>query len=212
MPPRNKHPHPPTLFGILRHGQTKWNTIQKIQGSKNSPLTDIGKTDTKKWAKQLASYKWDRIIASDLGRVRETVAILNKHLNLPVLYDKRLREQSWGEWEGLTLPQLKADHGKELRVREAEDWNFSAPGGETRTEVQKRTFAALQDAGEQWKGQRILIITHQGVLKVLLYSITGRKFSATKDPLADHDCFHLVEYSQKQFIPLTLNITNNCKV
>ena len=59
---------PVTTFGFLRHGQTEWNTLKKIQGSGDSPLTEKGKQETDQWTKTLQRYRWDRIIASDLGR------------------------------------------------------------------------------------------------------------------------------------------------
>ncbi|MGB3223893.1 MAG: histidine phosphatase family protein, partial [Desulforhopalus sp.] len=69
-----------TLFGLLRHGQTEWNTQKRIQGSGDSPLTANGKEKTALWANFLKNDHWDRIIASDLGRVRATVDILNQKL------------------------------------------------------------------------------------------------------------------------------------
>ncbi|NOR23103.1 MAG: hypothetical protein GQ542_01690 [Desulforhopalus sp.] len=96
-----------TSFGLLRHGQTEWNKLKKIQGSCDSPLTSYGKEVITEWSLFLKKYKWDRILASDLGRVKETVSILNKELNIPVEYTSQLREQDWGEWEGMTIPYIK---------------------------------------------------------------------------------------------------------
>lgn len=195
-----------TLFGLLRHGQTEWNAAKKIQGAKNSPLTILGKEQTALWAKTLAQWSWDRIVASDLGRVRQTVAILNETLRVPVTFDPRLQEQAWGEWEGLSLREIKSCHKAELEKRVAMGWDFEAPGGESRKAVRKRVFAALDELCASCPGDKILIVCHHGVIKTALYEITGRPFMPEEDPLISHNRFHLVSYSEKGYSPLRLNI------
>lgn len=104
-----------SVFGLLRHGETEWNTKKRIQGFNNSPLTAKGISQTKEWARTLQQWEWDQIYASDLGRVKQTAAILNQSLQLPTFFDKRLREQNWGDWEGLTIPVIKKDYKEELK-------------------------------------------------------------------------------------------------
>jgi len=203
-------PHPTTplatTFGLLRHGQTLWNTLKKIQGFGDSPLTEKGREQTQLWSQTLQRYSWNRIVASDLGRVQETVAILNQRLRLPVSFDARLREQGWGEWEGHTIPFIEKNYKDELNRRVALGWDFSAPGGETRQSVRDRALTTLYESAEKWPGQKILVVCHQGVIKAILYHITGRAFLPGEDPLMHHDRFHLINLIADQFTPLTLNI------
>jgi len=198
---------PVTTFGLLRHGETEWNTLKKIQGWQDSPLTAKGKKQTGEWAEILQSYGWDRIIASDLGRVKATVAILNRRLNLPVIFDERLREQNWGDWEGLTIPTIKEYFKEDLTRRVAMGWDFSAPGGESRLAVKERVFAVLSAMAEEWAGRKILLVCHQGVVKTVLYFLTGRAFIPGEDPLLQHNCLHLINCSGQNFSPLQLNIS-----
>lgn len=195
-----------TTFGLLRHGQTEWNVLKKVQGSADSPLTAAGREQTEEWGRTLQRYPWNRIICSDLGRVKETVAILNRVLLLPVAVDRRLREQCWGDWEGMTIPDITDTFHAELSYQVARGWNFTAPGGETRTAVRDRLFAALIDAATRWPGENILVVCHQGVIKSALYHLTGREFMPGEDPLLQHDRLHLVHFDGLQFSPLELNI------
>jgi len=195
-----------TTFGLLRHGQTEWNRLKKIQGSEDSPLTPIGKERTAEWATTLKKYRWHRIFASDLGRVKETVEILNRTLDIPVDYDPRLREQFWGDWEGLTLPHVKEKFEEELERRVQLGWLFSAPGGETRQAVKERTLTALSDGAERWPGQNILVVCHQGVVKSVLYSIAGCKFLPGDEKLVQPNSFHLISHSKEHFSIIELNI------
>lgn len=202
---------PVTTFGLLRHGQTEWNILKKIQGSGDSPLSTQGKEDTDEWAETLKSHGWNRIIASDLGRVRATVDIINRKLRLPVTFDTSLREQNWGDWEGLTIPFIQENFQEDLARRVAMGWQFSAPGGETRLAVKDRVLATLLHSAKKWPGQKILVVCHQGVVKAVLYSITKRKFLPGEDPLLHHNRLHLISCSHQRFAPAELNIMRTPK-
>ena len=195
-----------TIFGLLRHGQTEWNILKKIQGSADSPLSAAGKKQTAAWAESLKKSGWDRIIASDLGRVRATVAILNEKLHLPVIFDAQLREQHWGEWEGMTLPDVQQHCREDLARRVAMGWEFAAPGGETRRAVKDRVLATLRRGAQQWPGQKILVVCHRGVIKSVLYAFDGRDFLPGEDPLLQHNRLHLISYNGEDFAPLQLNV------
>ncbi|KJR99933.1 MAG: hypothetical protein VR65_14855 [Desulfobulbaceae bacterium BRH_c16a] len=195
-----------TTFGLMRHGRTEWNTEKKIQGSGDSPLTEEGRQQTAEWIGTLKGYRWDRILASDQGRVRETVAILNRDLGLPTSYDPRLREQNWGTWEGLTISFIRKNYQVELARRVSMGWDFAAPGGESRNAVKERVLAALIEAAENRPGRRILVVCHQGVIKSALYHITGRDFLPGEDPLMHHDRLHIISCDGNSFSTVQLNI------
>lgn len=167
-----------TLFGLLRHGKTVWNVEKRIQGSGNSALTAEGIATCEQWAQFLStmSPKWSRIVVSPLQRTLDTAAIVNKWLNLPIHQDDGLREQNWGLWEGLTLPEIKTSFPEELEKRIMRGWDFRAPKGESRKEVLKRTTSSLKENSAKWPGENLLLITHLGVIKSLLYYVEGRDF------------------------------------
>jgi broad specificity phosphatase PhoE len=196
-----------SIFGLLRHGETEWNTKKRIQGFSNSPLTAKGISQTKEWAETLQQWKWDQIYASDLGRVQQTVAILNESLQLPTCFDKRLREQNWGDWEGLTIAAIKRDYKEELKKRVAFGWGFSAPGGETRFSILERILETLQSISDNHPGKKTLIVCHQGVIKAVLYHLRNRQFLPEEDPLIQHNNFHIIRYAKSSFNIEKLNIS-----
>lgn len=201
-----------TTFGLLRHGETEWNSKKKIQGSGDSPLTDKGRKNTAEWANTLSQWSWNRIIASDLGRVKQTVAILNNALQLPVSYHPELQEQNWGQWEAMTIAHIKKQYSEELERRVALGWKFAAPGGETRQKVLDRTLLFLQNIQQRHTGEKILIVCHQGVIKALLYHITGRKFLPGEDPLLQHNCLHFLSYLKDNWTVGDLNISRQYQI
>ena len=176
----------------------------------NTPLTPKGIIQTKKWVPTLQQWEWDQIYASDLGRVKETVALINNELAIPVYFDKRLREQSWGEWEGQKIASIKKQQRKELARRVAMGWDFSAPGGETRASVRDRVFEAMSEIVETTPGKKTLIVCHQGIIKVILYHLSDRAFLPEEDALVQANKLQLIRYCDNTFAIDTLNIDKGC--
>lgn len=181
-----------TRFGLLRHAPTDWNEKRKIQGQQNSPLSLRGREAAARWGDLIRPMGWQRILCSDLGRVRATIGLLALCPDLPVHPDARLREQDWGQWTGLTMAQLKDRHLEELRSQEGVGWQFTPPGGESRRTVLARSLAAMEDAARSWPGQSVLVVCHEGVIKCLVYHLLGRKFLPQEPPVLQPSCLHLL--------------------
>jgi broad specificity phosphatase PhoE len=167
---------PVTHFGLLRHAMTEWNRERRIQGQIDMPLSPLGERQAEQWGHILKAYPWNRIFVSDARRAVETAAIMNTVLEVPMECDPRLREQDWGEWTGKTISQLKQETPLLLAEQEKAGWNFCPPGGEDRLTVRDRSRKAIVGACEKWEGERILVVTHEGVIKCLLYDLCSRRF------------------------------------
>lgn len=165
-----------TRFGLIRHGRTRWNEKKRIQGHLDSPLTAEGEQNALAWGRILSRFSWNRILASDLGRARQTAHQVNRALNLPVTYDSRLREQDWGAWTGKTLNTLRERFSQAIAEQEARGWDFCPPGGESRRQVRERSLQSLAETGLAHPGERILVVCHRGVIKCLLYGFLNRAF------------------------------------
>lgn len=201
---------PPVTYGLLRHGETVWNHRKRVQGHGNSPLTDAGKRKAAGWAAYLAGEGWQHILCSDLGRVHETVAIINASLNLPVTVDARLREQNWGAWEGMNVADVYRDCADELAAQVTKGWGFRPPGGESRQEVCDRAFAALAAARALLCRERMLVVCHLGVIKSLVYKVAGRSFLPEEPALIEKGAMHHLHYraSGYRLGPLNINAEN----
>jgi broad specificity phosphatase PhoE len=195
-----------TIFGLLRHGTTRWNEEKRIQGREDTPLTLEGKKKTVIWSHYLTNFKWDRIAASDLGRVKETVSILNRTLDLPISWDKRLREQNWGDWEGMRLTDVKNSSPEMFGRQINAGWDFKPPQGESRRSVQQRAHAAILETTAKWPNKKILVVCHQGVIKCLLYHIAKRSFLPEESKLIDKDRLHTIIFNDGIFEILQRNM------
>ena len=165
-----------TRFGLLRHAVTGWNREKRIQGQTDTPLSPLGERQARQWGPILKAFRWNRILVSDARRALDTAALINESLAVPTHCDPRLREQDWGEWTGKTLVQIKREAPLLLAEQERAGWGFCPPRGEDRRTVRNRSLEAIVGAGEKWRGESILIVSHEGVIKCLLYDILGRRF------------------------------------
>ena len=160
----------------MRHAQTVWNREKKIQGTSDSPLTADGEKQAASWGQILSQVSWNRMLASDISRALTTAERINALLKIPIETDPRLREQDWGQWEGMSVRQIEAEARRVLSEQINAGWNFCPPGGESRFAVLMRSRAALLDAAHRYPGDTILVVCHEGVVKALIYSLFGRKF------------------------------------
>lgn len=172
-----------TFFAILRHGRTVWNQQRRIQGQTDTPLADEGREQARAWGRALARQGpsgewgcWDAFLTSDLERAKATARLMNEALGLPMAAftaDPRLREGDWGLWTGMGVEELRTARAADLARQEAQGWDFRPEGGESRTEILERSLAALADAAAANPGGRVVVVTHQGVLKCLAYHLLG---------------------------------------
>ena len=176
-------PYKISRFGLIRHAQTVWNREKKIQGYSDSPLTPEGNLQASRWGKILDKFSWNRLLASDTGRALATAEIINAYLKLPMAIDSRLKEQDWGQWVGKTFPQIEAEAPQVLDEQIHAGWDFCPPGGEDRKSVLTRSQRALQEAFDRWPGENILVVTHEGVIKSLVYYLSSRKFLPSEPAL-----------------------------
>lgn len=166
-----------TTFFCMRHGLTEWNSERKIQGQTDVDLSDEGREMARGWGKSLADNEFDCILTSTLGRARQTAEIINEFLGgLPMHTDERLMEQNWGEWTGLKKGILENNLAKQVKKQDKRGFEFQPPEGESRDEVLMRACDALMEFSENNPGAKVLVVTHNGVLKCLTYALSGLEF------------------------------------
>ena len=94
-----------TTLLLARHGETDWNREGRWQGGSDTSLNERGREQARELAQQLDSV--DAIYSSDLARAAETAAIIAGTLGVEVRVDPRLRERSFGDWEGLNAEEIE---------------------------------------------------------------------------------------------------------
>lgn len=165
-------------FYTIRHGETAWNRDGRFQGSAGSALTLIGRAQVHANAVALQSLLGHipatsrRMIASPVERAKESAAIAAQVLGVDsgaVRTDARLREASYGKWEGLTTYEVKAQFPDERRARKADRWNYAPPGGDSpamMAEAVAEFLAALVEP-------ECVLVTHTGTIRILHHLLGG---------------------------------------
>ncbi|MCD6177804.1 histidine phosphatase family protein [bacterium] len=159
-------------YFLLRHGQNSHQVQKKGQiypWPEPSPilLTEKGKRDVKKAAKELKKIGIDVIYSSDVPRARQTAEIVAKELGLKVFFDSRLRDVNVGIFHGRPEEELK----RAIPLRDR--LTCRPPGGESWIDVQKRMLNFLQEIDKKYKNKKILIVGHKGPLWLLEAAIKG---------------------------------------
>jgi broad specificity phosphatase PhoE len=138
----------PTIY-YIRHGETEWNALGRLQGVQDIPLNDLGRKQSVDAGRILAgllahdgrSKSSIGFVASPLGRARQTMELVRSTLSLPLstyAIDDRLREIGYGKWEGSTLAEMQAQEPDLFARRQVNKWTVAPPDGETYVSVQAR--------------------------------------------------------------------------
>ena len=162
--------HGPTPRRVLlwRHGRTRWNVEHRFQGQADPPLDEVGRHQAAASARLLVTYSPSAIISSDLCRAVQTARPLAELLGLPVVLDRRLRERSLGEWEGLTRDEVIRRHPEQY-TRWLAGHDAPQHGGEKQAELGARSLAAL--AGVE--GETVVLVTHSATAMALTGLLIG---------------------------------------
>ena len=161
-------PEVPTFIYLIRHGETILTPERKFSGSGslNPSLTETGRAQAKVVANEIAKIKPDVLIASPLARTRETAEYISETTGLKPIYDEVWYECNFGVWDGLSNKEVQERYPEEYN-----SWIFSSayapPGGESYDDLGARIEPAFDALAEKYPGQKVVIVTHNGVIKQL---------------------------------------------
>ncbi len=154
---------------LLRHGETELGG--GLRGSLDDALTEKGWTQMR--AAVVEGGPWDRIVSSPLQRCARFAAELGEQLGLSVHLDKDLQELHFGAWEGQSAAALMETDAEALGLFWADPYSFTPPQGEPVSEFSSRVLAAVARLHNTYAGDRVLLISHGGVMRLLLAQARG---------------------------------------
>lgn len=161
-----------TTIGLVRHGETEWNRLGKIQGKTDIPLNEAGRSQAKKCSKLVTKRKWDLIITSPLQRAKETAEIMNQRMQLPMVVMDTFEERDYGDAEGMTRVK-----------REASFPNRNYPNMETRDALIKRVEDGLTHVETAYPNSNVLLVSHGGVINTILSMLSEGEIGSGKTKL-----------------------------
>jgi probable phosphoglycerate mutase len=164
---------PTTELLFIRHGETDWNRQQRFQGQIDVPLNAMGHAQAARLGQRLAAETHDALFSSDLTRARETAAPMAAAWGRQPVLVPGLREQSFGVLEGLDVPTIKQQHAALWQQWLEHRADFALPGGESLRQFHARVIDAVRQLVADAAGQRLVIVTHGGVLDMLWRTANG---------------------------------------
>jgi probable phosphoglycerate mutase len=166
----------PTIY-YIRHGETAWNAQGRFQGSRDIPLNGLGRSQAVAAGAILGDLLAGdghepsslAFVASPLGRARMTMELLRDAMKLPPAdysVDSRLREIGYGQWEGLTLGEMKLNDAATFARRDADKWGVAAPSGES--------YAGVTLRMRDWLDSLLtdtVAVAHGGTMRALMVAL-----------------------------------------
>ncbi|MBM3670016.1 MAG: bifunctional RNase H/acid phosphatase [Actinobacteria bacterium] len=170
----------PTTTHLARHGATQYSLERRFSGGGgiDPPLAPLGIAQAEALAAEVARRGTaQRIAASPMLRAQQTAQIVSEATGLRVETVDGFRECDFGEWDGLTLSEVRAQWPEHLAEWLA-SMSIPPPGGESFEHLRARVVIARQQIVESYPGEDVLVVAHVSPIKVLVGLAIGAPLSS----------------------------------
>lgn len=161
---------------FVRHGQTVWNVENKICGTTDIPLTELGHQQAIETGKKIVEegIQADEILYSPLSRAAETARHISEITGIPARMEPRLVEQNFGKWESTARDGLEFKKAKE-------DFCCRYDGGESMLHLAQRIYNLLDDVKAESDEKTYILVAHNGIARVVqsyFYEMSNEEYAA----------------------------------
>lgn len=194
---------------IVRHGESEWNRIHRYQGQLDAPLSDLGLRQAEALAERLKNEPITYIYSSRLQRAARTAqAIATHHTGVPFDYSEDLLEIHHGEWQGKYADEITAQYSEGLREWREHPTRSQMPGGESFSNILKRTLDFRDRAYATHKDQTILVSTHDVIVKILVADALGMDMDRINRIWITNASISVIEYGSD--LPYLASLSDAC--
>jgi len=189
---------------FIRPGETDWNRDGRWQGWVAVPLNEHGRLQAKRLARFTRNLGLDALYSSDLKRTRETAEIIAESLPFDAIFDERLRERHIGEWQGLTLREIKDWYPQNYAELRADPLGYKIASGESRQDAIDRALKLFDEIQQKDEYKTVGILSHTTVIRGLLSALVPdtdpfqeefANISVTTIAKGDDGVWRVVEYN-----------------
>lgn len=180
---------------LLRHGQVAGYEDFPVYGHTDVDLTDVGILQMKQMAERLRFTELKAIYSSDLVRSATSARLVAQNHDVPVHFLRELREMRFGDWEGLTLTEIRTRYPEELQKRKDDLMNYRAPGnGESIADLAVRIEVVFDRIRAEEQGNDIVIAAHGAVNRVILCKALGLDLARMFSIHQAYGCLNIIDY------------------
>ncbi|MBV7537934.1 histidine phosphatase family protein [Duganella sp. sic0402] len=175
-----------TTILLIRHGETAWNAVRRLQGHIDIPLNPQGERQALALGRALAEESLDAVISSDLQRAMQTAqAVAAHHAGITLQTSAQLRERAYGVFEGMLYQDIQDEYPADFQLWQARDIDAMMPHGERLAESFRqfydRVIAALKAVAASHPGQAVAVVAHGGVLECAYREARGMQLDSPRD-------------------------------
>ncbi len=184
---------------LIRHGEISQSKPRRFVGRRDLPLTKHGREQIARLAEFLAKRAIDKILTSPLSRCVESAHIINKRLQIGTPHEMAdLQEISLGDWEGLTVEEVKKRYPGEHEARGLDITNFRPSGGESFADILLRAWPAFETISATAE-KPVAVIAHSGTNRALLCQILGIPLGNLFRLDQDYGCVNIIHLDSAVF-------------
>jgi probable phosphoglycerate mutase len=204
-----------TIF-LIRHGESTYNREDRVQGDSDfSVLTDHGARQAEQLKEALEAGVtenggFDSIYSSPLKRAMETAHIIRPK-GLDIMTDVRLKERGFGTLQGMFSSEFEEKYPEIWKAYNSVKSLDGVKGAESSEDFQERAWDALQDIIEENKGKKVLVVTHGGIIKVIIAKIMGVPLEERGKLRTSNVGITVIKYDHlaKKYKTIKMNDTNH---
>jgi probable phosphoglycerate mutase len=164
----------PTFIYFVRHGETILTPTRKFSGtgSLDPELMQEGLDQADLVAEEAVKLGADVLIASPLKRTRQTAEAIARTTGLEIIFDESWYELSFGDWDGKSIEEVKAEDPDAYQAW-LNSTAYAPRGGESYDEASVRIEEALEKLVAEYPGKKVIVVTHNGVIKTAIKLAMG---------------------------------------
>lgn len=157
---------------LVRHGETEWNVNEVFRGRINIGLSARGARQAGLLGQYLSGTKIEAIYSSPLWRAFQTAEAIDKYHHLGIKVADELIDFDFGEWQGLSLPEVREKHPELFQEWAEHPEKVKIPGGESLEDVSERASSFIIEAMTRHAGN-VIMVSHRVVNKVIICALLG---------------------------------------
>jgi 2,3-bisphosphoglycerate-dependent phosphoglycerate mutase len=199
-----------TTLVVIRHGETEWNVLGRLQGHSDTPLNAVGVLQAAATAERLVSdpsfrptiESVDAVVSSDLLRARSTAESISKAIErsrggapVPFEVDAGLRETHLGRWQGMNWEAVKEVDGEHVKKWKHDPFASPPGGGESAFARYSRVTECLAKLAERHRGRTVVVVSHGGCLDDVARLCTGVPFGHSTHRWKPNAAINVVTHS-----------------
>jgi alpha-ribazole phosphatase/probable phosphoglycerate mutase len=191
---------------LIRHGEIQGVQKRQYNGHRDIPLSDRGRAQLSRLAAYLKDkVAFDAVCASDLSRSAESARIIAAPQSLRPTLLPAFRERNFGAWEGMTFDEIAAQNPDVFYAWARDPLHYSPVGGESTISVSDRVMPALAELRARHQGQKIALVAHGGVNRVILCELLGVPLQNIFRIEQDYGALNVIEFLKEMPLIKQLN-------